>query len=297
MLSKIRTAFRLLKDTFLNWFDDNAGRLGAALAFYTLFSLAPLLLICIAVAGFVFGEDVARNELLGTIKGFIGESGATAIEGMLNNAEKPESGVKATVIGIFTLLLGASAVFGQLQDAFNEIWKVRPKPGQPFLRILKKRFRAFAVVLGTGFLLLTSLVISTALAALEKYFTQALPGGASIWQFVNLGVSFGVVTFLFAAMYRIIPDVKLKWQDVWLGGAFTAVLFTLGKYAIGTYLGKSSVTSVYGAAGSLVIVLLWLYYSAQILFLGAEFTKVYARHCGKECAPQEHAEIRVERAA
>ena len=285
--------FDLFKQAFTEFGEDKAQRLGAALAYYTIFSLAPLLLIAIAIAGVVFGREAAQGEIFSQLRGVLGEQAASGVQEMVKSAAKPKTGTLATVVGIVTLLFGAAGVFGQLKDALNTIWNVEPKKKSGILGLLKDRFLSFAMVLGTGFLLLVSLVIDSAVAAAGHFIGDRLPGGETLWQGVQLIVSLAVVTLLFALIFRFLPDIHPTWRDVWFGAVFTAVLFVVGKFALGLYLGKSAVGSSYGAAGSLVVLLLWVYYSAQILFFGAEFTQVYARTHGsmapakdaKEAAP------------
>ena len=284
-----KESWEVLKQTSSEWLEDNAARLGAALAFYSVLSLAPLLVIVLAIAAVVFGEEAARGQIVAQIEGMVGTEGARAIQDMIAHAQRPEAGVIATVLGVIMLLFGAAGVFGQLQDALNTIWEVQAKPGRGVWGFLKARYFSFAMVLGTGFLLLVSLVLSAALAALGKYMTDALPGLGPVWQVVNFGVSFGVVTLLFALIFKVVPDVKIAWKDVWIGAALTALLFTLGKFLLGLYLGRSSIGSAYGAAGSLVVLVVWIYYSAQILFFGAEFTQVYAKRYGLQIVPTKDA--------
>ena len=281
-----KTIWLLLKETFSEWSEDKASRLAAALAYYTIFSIAPLLIIAIAVAGLAFGQEAARGQLDRQIQGLVGQQSAELIQTMVESASKPTSGIIATVIAIATILFGASGLFGQLQDALNTIWEVEPKPGRGILGIIKDRFLSFTMVLGIGFLLLVSLVLSALLSALDPYLTDLLPGSIYLLQILNFVISFGVITLLFAMIYKILPDVKIAWSDVWIGAAVTSLLFALGKFLIGLYLGNSSAGSAYGAAGSLVILLLWIYYSAQILLFGAEFTQVYAKKYGSWAASQ-----------
>lgn len=277
---KLRSTWRLLKETFAAWQEDKIPLWAAALSYYTAFSLAPLLVIAIAIAGAVFGEEAARGQIVGQIEGLVGQQGAEAIQAMLQNAQKPGTGgVWATVIGIGALLLGASGVFGQLQDALNTIWNVEPKPGRGIRFFIQNRFLSFAMVLVIGFLLLVSLVLSAALAAITAFFDQMFPSLAILGQVLNFVISFAVVTGLFALIYKVLPDVKVPWRYLWTGAIFTALLFTIGKFLIGLYLGN--VSSSYSAAASLGIILLWVYYSAQILLFGAEFTKVYANKYGQ----------------
>jgi len=285
-----RGLWNLLTTTASKWSDDKAPRLGAALAYYTVFSIAPLLIIVIGIAGLVFGEQAAEGAIVQQISGLVGGQSAAAIQTMLANARTPSSGGLATILGIVTLLIGASGLFGQLQDALNTIWGVEPKPGRGLLGMIKDRFVSFVALLGTAFLLLVSLVVSAGLAAAGSAFKALLPAPETVLHLINLSVSFVVITGLFAMMFKVLPDVKIAWRDVWLGAAVTALLFTVGKFAIALYLGKSDVGSGYGAAGSLVIILVWVYYSAQILLFGAEFTAVYADAYGSRIVPAENAQ-------
>lgn len=284
-----KVLFSLLQETFQEWQDDKSSRLAAALAYYTVFSLAPLLIIAIAIAGAIFGEEAAKGELVGQIQGLVGDSGAEVIQGAINNANKPDTGNIASIISIIVLLFGASGVFAQLQDALNTVWEVEVDPRLGIWGFIRKRILSFGAVLGIGFLLLVSLIVSATLSGLSNYMSDLIPGIDLLWRLLNLVISFIVITFLFALMYKYLPDVKIKWSDVWIGAAITSVLFAIGKYALGLYLGRASFGSTYGAAGSLVVLLAWIYYAAQILFFGAEFTQVYARRYGSQIVPDEHA--------
>jgi membrane protein len=283
----VKTYFRLFKQTFAEFNADKVPRLGAALAYYTIFSIAPLLLIAIAMAGLVFGREAAQGEIFAQLRGVLGANSAQMVQSMVASAAKPKSGTIATILGIVTLIFGASGVFGQLEDALNTIWDVAPKKNAGILRMLKARFLSAAMVFGIGFLLLVSLIIDAAISAAGKYGGQRLPGGEVIWQTLEQLVSLAVVTVLFAAIFRFLPDLRIAWRDVWLGAALTSVLFVIGKFVLGVYFGKSAVGSSYGAAGSLVLVLLWIYYSAQILLFGAEFTQVYARAYGSVASGEQ----------
>ena len=286
----LKILWELLKETFKEWNEDKASRLAAALAYYTVFSLAPLLIIVIAIAGAVFGDEAARGQIVGQLKGLLGKDGAEVIQMAIQNASKPNSGgAIASLLNIVLLLFGASGVFGQLQESLNTVWEVAPKPGLGVKGFIRNRFLSFSMVLGIGFLLLVSLVLSAALSVLSSFMGDLIPGIDFIWQIVNLVISFGVITLLFAMIYKILPDVKIVWSDVWIGAAITSLLFVMGKYLIGLYLGNASVGSAYGAAGSLVVVLIWVYYSAQILFFGAEFTQVYAQKYGSQIVPAKDA--------
>jgi membrane protein len=246
--------------------------------------------LAIAVAGMVFGQEAAGNRLFHEIRGLVGDQGAEAIQAMVAAVHKEGGGVVATVVGLATLLLGASGAFGQLQDALNTIWQVKPKPGQGVKGFLRHRLLSFSMVLVIGFMLLVTLVISAALSGLSHWMDGFLPFPPALLQALNFAVSFGATSLLFTLIYKVLPDVTVKWRDVWIGGVVTALLFSLGRYGIGLYLGRASVGSAYGAAGSLVIILLWIYYSTQILFFGAEFTKVYANAYGSHIVPSPHAE-------
>jgi membrane protein len=264
------------------------------LAYYTIFSLAPLLVIVIAIAGLVGGRDAVQGAAMTQVEGLVGAQGREFVQSMVATAgEQKSTGIIASVIGIVTLLFGALGAFGELQGSLNTIWEVKPKPAQGLMDTIKRyvltRFFSFTVVLGVGFLLLASLVISAALSAFNEYMGSVLPFPPVILTLLNFVVSLGVITLLFAMIYKILPDADIAWKDVWLGALVTALLFNLGKYAIGLYLGQSNVGTTFGAAGSLAILLIWIYYSAQILFLGAEFTQVYANRFGSKIVPDEDA--------
>jgi membrane protein len=276
----MKNYLQLFKQTYQEFNADKAPRLGAALAYYTIFSIAPILLIAIAIAGMVFGKEAAQHEITGQLQGLLGASAAHAIEEMIKNAAKPKSGTIATIVGVITLIFGASGVFTQLKDALNTIWNVPPKESTGIMGMIRDKFLSISMVFGVGFLLLVSLVFDAAISAVGKYANRMLPGGQSLWQALQLAVSFGVVLVLFALIFRFLPDTKVQWRDVWFGAVFTAFLFVLGKFALSLYLGKAAVGSSYGAAGSLIVLLVWIYWSAQILFFGAEFTQVYAKTHG-----------------
>jgi membrane protein len=279
----------LLAGTWEEWNTDRAPRLGASLAFYTVLSLSPLLIVAIAIAGAVFGQEAAQGELLAQTRSLIGQQGAEAIQSLIENANRPGAGVIATILSVITLLFGASGIFGELQGAMNTIWGVEPRPDRGIKGAIMDRLLSFGLVLGVGFLLLVSLILSSVLSALGGQLSDALPAYNILWQLLEVVVSFLVITLLFAALYKFIPDVEISWRDVWIGALVTSVLFAIGRFALGLYLGNSSTTSVYGAAGSLVVVLLWVFYSAQILFFGAEFTQVYANRFGSKIMPAKNA--------
>lgn len=280
----------ILRKTAADWLEDNAPQHGAALAFYSILSLAPVLIIAVSIAGAVFGEKAARGELDTQIAGLVGKEEADSIQEMLANTQKHGQGVLAASLGLVTLLIGASGVFGQLQSSLNTIWEVRPKSGRGIWGFVQDRFLSFAMVLGIGFLLLISLVLSALLAGIGNFLGALLPGWTWFLHVANFGISFLVITLLFAMIYKILPDVKIAWKDVWAGASLTALLFIIGKFAIGQYLGYASIGSSYGAAGSLVVLVLWVYYSSQILLFGAEFTQVYAQHSGSPLIPTSNAE-------
>lgn len=269
----------LFKQTFREFGQDKVPRLGAALAYYTIFSIGPLLLIAVAMAGIFFGQEAAQGQVSRELDKVFGATTAKSVEQMVQAAAKPEAGTVATIIGIVTLLFGASGVFGQLKDALNTIWNVEPAKAAGVIGFIRQRFLSMAMVLGIGFLLLVTLLFDAAIAAMGGYLGR-LVGGEAMLHAIQMAVSLVMVTVLFAAIFRILPELKIAWRDVWLGAVLTSVLFVLGKFGLGLYLGKAAFGSSYGAAGSLVILLVWVYWSAQILFLGAEFTQVYARTYG-----------------
>lgn len=290
MQIRIKSTFKLLKETFAEWQRDQVSLLAAALAYYTVFSITPLLVIAIAIAGAVFGQDAAQGEIVEQINNLVGEQGAQAIETALANANQPQLGSMASIISIIVLLVGASGVFAQLQQALNTVWNVQAKPNGGIWEFVRKRLLSFGMVLVIGFLLLVSLILSAILSGIGKLEINLLPGLTPLWQLLNFAISFGLISLLFALIYYYLPDVKIRWQDVWVGAVITALLFTFGKFLIGLYLGRGSLGSAYGAAGSLIVFLAWVFYSAQILLFGAEFTQVYARKYGKRIRPNSHAE-------
>ncbi len=281
----------LLKEACLAWVADNAQSLGAAMAFYTISSIAPVLIIATAIAGLVFGREAAQGEVLRQIQAWVGQAGAAAIQTVLQSANRPTLGTIVGAVGIVTLLLSASGAFLELQQALNRIWKVKPRAEGILAGTMRKRFLSFGLVLGTGFLLLFSLALSAVVGILGKFMEDLLPGPAFLFEFAHAFVSFGVMTLLFAMIFKVLPDTYIPWSDVWLGATVTSLLFTIGRMLIGLYLGRSSVASVYGAAASLAIVLVWIYYSAQILLWGAEFTHVYANHYGSRVPSVSHPPV------
>ena len=287
----LKKAFTFAKTIISAWSDHAAPRMGASVAFYTVFSIAPLFLIVLAIAGFCFGPEAAHKQLFGQIQGLVGSQGAEAIQAIVTAADKPKTGILATIAAVVTLIIGATGVFAELQAALNSIWNVRLKPGAGLRNFIKVRLLSFAMVVVIGFLLLVSLVISAALAALGKYLSGLIPEQEVLWHIVNFLISLGVITVLFALIFKVLPDVKIAWRDVWIGALITALLFDLGKFLIGLYLGRGSFASAYGAFGSLVVVLMWVYYSAQIIFLGAEFTRMYAVEYGSHVQPAPGAQF------
>jgi membrane protein len=262
------------------WLADNAPRFGAALAFYTLFSIAPVLIVAVSVAGFVFGEKAAQGEIVRQFQGLMGTQGATAIETIIQSTNRPALGVLTTTLGLLAIIVGASGAFNELQDALNTIWKVDSRAQSFWMVTIKQRFFSLGLVVATGFLLLTSLVVTAALSAAERFLGNLLPMSVILLESINFVFSFGMITILFALILKFIPDTTISWRDVRMGAAVTSLLFTVGKVVIGLYLGHSALTSAYGAAASLVIFLIWIYYSAQILLFGAELTHVYALKYG-----------------
>ncbi len=282
---------RLLRRSLREFSADKAPLMGAALAFYTVFSIAPLLVIAIGVAGLVFGER-GGEDIFEAISGLIGHQGAEAIEAMVRGAGRRRGGGWiATLLGVAALALGSSRVFGQLQESLNIVWKVGPRPDAGLWKTIRKRLWSFGMVVVIAFLLLVSMVVSAAISAFSELLGGAIPGSEALWQWLNALVSLCIIGALFAAIFKVLPDVLLRWRDVWVGGFFTALLFTVGKTLIGLYLGHSGVGSSYGAVGSLVIVLLWVYYSSQILLFGAEFTRVHALSKGRPIEPAPGAQL------
>jgi membrane protein len=280
----------LFKNTFSEWIQHKCPQLGASLAYFTVFSLAPLVLVLLAVFGLIYGgSDHARQKITEQLQYLIDPSGIKVIQDIAANASKPHAGIMATTIGIILALSGASGVFGQLQDALNTIWSVKPKPGGGIKGFVRTRFLSFAMVGGVCFLLLASLTIETILRGLSNYLQNAMPGGHIVAMGIFLIFDFAIIILLFAMIFRYLPDAKIAWRDVWVGATLTAVLFALGKFVLGLYLGSGAAGSAYGAASSLITLLLWIYYAAQILLFGAEFTQVYANTYGTRVEPMEHA--------
>ncbi|MEO5753539.1 MAG: YihY/virulence factor BrkB family protein [Chthoniobacterales bacterium] len=280
----------LLKNTAVEWWNDNTFRLAASLAFYTIFSLAPILLIAVGAASLFFSRETAINSVAQEIQRLVGEQGASAIRQVLEAAGGLGQGAWAITVGVIALILGSSVVFAELQSALNQIWGVKSEVRRGLiLDLVLDRLRSFSIALGVGFLLLVSLVLSAALSAWQDYMTNWMPSLPWLWQAGNIVISLIVVAVLFAMIYKYLPDVQIEWRDVWIGAAFTSVLFNGGKYLISIYLGHAAVGSAFGAAGSFAVLLVWIYYSALISFFGAEFTQVYARRHGRQLQPEDHA--------
>ncbi len=291
--SKLRSAAELLKNTAAEWWNDNTFRLAASLAFYTIFSVAPVLLIAVGSASLFFARQTAINRVVHELQRLVGSQGADAIRTVLESSAGLGKGAWAITVGVVTLFLGASVVFAELQSALNHVWNVKVEVRHGFiLDYVLDRLRSFSIALGVGFLLLVSLVLSAALSAIQDYMTEWLPSVPWLWQAGNSVISLIVVALLFAMIYKYLPDVEIGWRDVWIGAAVTSVLFNGGKYLIGIYLGQTAMGSAFGAAGSFAVLLVWIYYSALICFFGAEFTQVYARRHGRKIKPQSHARRR-----
>src|SRR6266550_2019671 len=293
--SFIADSFSLLKQTVSEWLEDQVPQLGAALAYYTVFSLAPLVLLLLAIVGFFFHNDPVGTwrKITEQMSYFLDKSAIDVVGDIAQKASQPNRSMSATTIGVLLALFGASGVFGQLQDALNTIWGVKAKPGNSIGTFLRARFLSFAMVAGVCFLLLVSLVFESVLKSFSQYVQTMFPGGIVIALVIYSIFDLAVVVLLFALIFKFLPDVKIQWRDVWIGALMTAIFFAIGKWALGLYLGSGAAASAYGAASSLITLLLWIYYSSQILLFGAEFTQVYACQAGRGVAPDEHA-IRVE---
>jgi membrane protein len=293
--NKLKAGWDLLKLTFTEWMNDNTFEWSAALAFYTIFSIAPVLLIAVGVASFFLAPETATTRIVDEMEKLVGAQGANAVRQVIESSRGFGKGLWAVSVGIVTLIMGATAVFGELQSALNQIWDVKPKPNRSvIMSLIVDRLRSFSIAVCVGFLLLVSLVISAVISGLQNYLNNWLPGIPWFWQAANIVTSFVVVAVLFSMIYKFLPDVVISWRDVSIGAAVTALLFSAGKYLIGLYLGQTATASAFGAAGSLVVLLFWVYYSALISFLGAEFTQVYTRRYGSGIRPKKHA-VRVGR--
>jgi len=283
-------SYRLLKETFNDWMQDSALRLSAALAYYSVFSIAPLLVIAISIAGWALGPEAVTGHLDNQLKGYIGAGAAEAVQSMVKSASEPRDSLLGTIVGFVTLMFGASAIFGQLKDALNTIWEVKPKEGTGVVGFVRDRFLNFSMVLVIGFLLLISLLLTTALAAASDFVSHIYELPAPAWGIIGFFVSYGIVTLLFAFIFKVLPDAKIQWRHVWIGAGITALLFEVGKFGLSFYLGRESTASSYGAAGSVVLLLLWVYYASAILLFGAEFTQVYAKLTGHRIEPASNAQ-------
>ena len=293
MFKLIRNLPNLIKLTYQGWKEDNGSRLAGALTYYSVFSLAPMLIIAIAVAGLVWQRQAVQDQVLSQIQSLVGEQGKIFMAGLLQSASKPAQGIFATIVGIIILIFGALGVFNELHNSLNTIWDIPQKKisgmWQSIKEVVVNRFLSFTMILGIGFMLLVSLVVSTGITAFGNWLGGLLPFHEVILQIINLIISLGIITVLFALIFKVLPDAKIAWRDVWVGAFVTALLFSIGKTVIGLYLGSSAVGTTFGAAGSLVVLLLWVYYSAQILFFGAEFTQVYANQLGSRIVPEGQA--------
>jgi len=288
--SFVANSFSLLKETYSEWLEDKAPQLGAALAYYTVFSLAPLILVLLAIVGLLFHNDPgAWNKLTEQMSAFLDKSGVEMVRNIAQKASHPSKGVLATVIGVLLALFGASGVFGQLQDALNSVWGVKAKPGGGIWVFLRSRFLSFAMVGGICFLLLVSLTLESVLRGFSHWVQSVMPGGIVVALVVYWIFDLAMVILLFAIIFKYLPAAEIQWRDVWIGATITAILFAIGKWALGLYLASGSAASAYGAASSLITLLLWVYYSAQILLFGAEFTQVYASEAGRGVKPDKYA--------
>lgn len=288
MKSSVSSFPSLFKDSLTAWNNDKAPTLAAALAYYSVFSLGPLLLVILSVLGIIFGKNTAQGQIFEQLGGFLGREGASSIEGMIRNANKPTTGIVSLIIGTIMLILGASGIFGQLKGALNDIWGVKAKPGGGVISIFRERFLSLGMLAVICFLLVISLVASASVTAVSTFLKGFLPFSPFILETINFFVSLGVVAFLFSFIFKVLPDIKISWKTVLPGAFITSLLFTLGKTLIGIYIGRSNAATTYGAAGSIVTILLWVYYSAQILFFGAEFIKVYAEKNNIKISPSEY---------
>lgn len=293
MKRKIKEYWSILKDAFDCFLGDNAMRLGASLSYYTLFSLAPMLLIIISLGGIFFGREAVQGQVYAQINGLIGSDAAKQVQDILKNAQRSGQSTWAATVGVITLVVGATGTFAEIQDAINFIWGLKPKPKNGIVKYLMTRFLSFSLIISLGFSLLVSLVISALLDALSSrvllYFSDAT---IYIFWFLNTVVVWGVIALLFSIIFKVLPDGKIRWRDSFVGAGFTSLLFMIGKYGIGLYLGNSSVGTTYGAAGSIVIIMLWVYYTALILYFGAEFTKAYTNFYGRSIQPNEYTDFR-----
>ncbi len=284
-----KTVWQLIKETLTSWNDDKAPRMGAALSYYTAFSLAPVLVMVISIAGLAFGREAAQGQIVGQLEGLLGHDAAAVVQTMLVAANRPGAGVIASVVGLLTLLIGATGVVVELQDALNTVWKVIPKPGRGIRGLIRDRILSLGLILGLGFLLLVSLVMSAGLEVVGGVLGRFIPGWVIMGYILAYAVSLFVVAALIGVIFKFLPDVVVSWKDVWIGALGTSVLFHAGKYLIGIYLGRAGIGSAFGTAGALAVLLVWIYYSAQLVLLGAEFTKCYAERFGSHVRPTKNA--------
>ena len=286
----LKKIWKILVATFHGFIDDNGLKLSASLAYYTVFSIAPLLILVISLAGLFFGQDAITNSLYPQIEGYVGGAAAAQIQDMIKNLELSGKTGVAVIIGVVTLMIGASSIFIEIQDSINIIWRVKAKPKRGWVKMLTNRFLSFSLIISLGFLLLVSLVVNIVIIALSSKIVKFLPGSMWVIDTINVGITFIVISTLFAIIFKVLPDVKIHWKDVRSGAFFTAILFMIGKYLIGLYIEYSASSfSTYGAAGSLIVILIWIYYTAAILYIGAEYTQVYAEALGCRIEPAEYA--------
>ena len=290
MKRRLKLALDVVKDAGDGWLTDNATRLGASLSYYTVFSIGPMILIAVAVAGIFFGQEAAQKKIYETLGGLVGSNSAAAVAEVAKSASQHSKSIIATIIGIITLIVGATGVFGEMHSALNLIWKVEPKTGKSIWAFFRERFLSFAMVMGVGFLLLVSLLMTAILSALGSWLTEHLPGGAALWQVVNFTISLVVTGGIFAMIFKLVPDVLIPWTPIWPAAVVTGVLFSIGKFVLGFYIGKTNVASSYGAAGSLIVVVVWVYYSAQILYFGAELVRARVAQLHLEVKPKSIAQ-------
>jgi membrane protein len=292
-MAKLRKASQLMKITFSEWSSDKTSEMAAALAYYGVFALAPLIIIAVAVAGLIFGKDAAQGEVKHRLQNATGPTVAQALEDMLQYSQNTHSSIVATVIGVVILLVAVLSLFGQLQDSLNTIWGVQARSGRGWWHMIRDRLLSFATMLGVAVLLLASLLATSVLHVFDHvlHLSDLGLGGIGLWRAINWIVTFILVTLLFALIYKVLPDVRISWKDVWVGAAMTAMLFTIGNILIGYYLGLTGTASTYGAAGSIVVLMLWVYYSAQVLLFGAEFTQVYANSYGEPMVADDKADL------
>lgn len=285
-----KRSFNILKDTIMGFMDDKGLKLSASLSYYTVFSMAPLLLLLISLAGAFFGREAIEGKIFGEINGLIGNQAAAQVQEIITNLELSGKTTMSVIIGAITLIIGATTVFGEIQDSINMIWRVKAKPKRGWVKLIKDRLLSGSVIVGLGFLLIVSLMINGAVLALSDILHRYFPDMTIvIFSIINIAISFIVITILFGVIFKVLPDAKIAWKDVRAGAFFTAILFMLGRYLIGIYIETTAAGTPYGAAGSIIVILLWVYYTAAILYIGAEFTRVYADYTGVHIEPAEYA--------